>query len=249
MSFQTKLVDVPGLGERSAKGLASSGVETLEDLADADSSDVAEAAKIEGWRAATWIDEAESMIESSGVSDDISTQETAETPSEGRTSTRESAAQIGSTPAPGAAPDDEFERLWGKLTDTQKKFCQEYLFTATKSEAAEAVGVTPSCVYSWPDYVEEAASMLVDRRASGLSEGMSALSPAALDVLRRALDPNSDVSRVEAESAQYLIDQLEGKATQKSEVDVQGGIDIGEDDQEALDEALSHLGDEEDKNR
>jgi len=239
MSFQTKLVDVPGLGERSAQGLASSGITSLEDLADAEPSDVAEAANVEDWRAATWIDEAGSMVE------DVSPLSPAESPSEGRASARNRDPEIGSAPSPGAEPDDEFERLWGKLTDTQKKFCQEYLFKATKAEAAREVGVTPSCVYKWPDYVEEAASMLVDRRASGLSEGMSALSPAALDVLRRALDPNSNVSRVEAESAQYLIDQLEGKATQKSEVDVQGGIDIGEDDQEALDEALSHLGSDE----
>jgi len=236
MSFQTKLVDVPGLGERSAQGLATNGITSLEDLADADPSDVAEAARVEEWRAETWIDKAGSMVE------EFRPRSPAESPSEGRASARQSAAEIGSAPTPGVEPDDEFERLWGKLTDTQKKFCQEYLFKATKAEAAREVGVTPSCVYKWPDYVEEAASMLVDRRASGLSEGMSALSPAALDVLRRALDPDQDVSRVEAESAQYLIDQLEGKATQKSEVDVQGGIDIGEDDQQALDETLSHLG-------
>lgn len=237
MSFRTKLVDVPGLGERSAQALASNEIPTLEALAEADPSDVADAASVEEWRAREWIESADE-IHSSNTS-----QNQANTPSEGRTSARESDAESGSAPRPGGEPDDEFERLWEQLTHNQKKVAQEYLFTASKADAAREVGLSPSAVYAWPDEVWEAAEMLVDRRASGLSEGMSALSPAALDVLRRALDPDEEVNRVEAESAQYLLNQLEGKPTQKSEVDVQGGIDIGEDAQEELDEKLSHLGD------
>ncbi|AUO78947.1 hypothetical protein FGG70_gp01 [Salinibacter phage M1EM-1] len=78
-----------------------------------------------------------------------------------------------------------------------------------------------------------------------MRQGMSALSPAAIDVLRRALDADEDVSRVEAESAQYLIDQLEGKATRKQEVEHSGGIDVSDQEGAEIDELLSHLGDEE----
>jgi hypothetical protein len=86
--------------------------------------------------------------------------------------------------------------------------------------------------------------MLVDERKDGLSNGLSALTPSALDVLRRALDPQQQVSRVESETAQYLINQLEGKPTQKQELEHSGGIDLGEDDEEAIDDALSHLGED-----
>jgi len=93
MSFQTKLVDVPGLGERSAQGLTDNGITSLEDLADADAPEVAEAANVEDWRAETWIDKAGSMVE------EFRPRSPAESPSEGRASARQSAAEIGSAPA------------------------------------------------------------------------------------------------------------------------------------------------------
>lgn len=150
-------------------------------------------------------------------------------------------AESGSTSEDDPTPADDFERLWQSLSDSQKKVAQQYLFVPTKAEAAEAVGLAPSTVYSWPDKVWEAASRLVDERKDGLSNGLSALTPSALDVLRRALDPDEDVSRVESETAQYLVNQLEGKPTQKQIQEHQGGIDLDPGDEDAIDDALSHL--------
>jgi hypothetical protein len=218
--------------------MRSAGIETPSDLADAEPSDVLELGDVEEWRVEDWI-EAASEIQWD------SSETAANSSSEGRACAGESGAESGSDPSPAPEGEDEFERLWTRLTDNQRKVAQEYLFTSSKADAAREVGLSPSCVYSWPEYVWEAARMLIDRRKSGISEGMSALSPAALDVLRRALDPQREVSRVEAESAQYLLNQLEGKPTQKSEVEVDGGIDVSESDKAALDEALSHLGGDE----
>jgi len=160
---------------------------------------------------------------------------------EGRACAGESGAQSDSDTWAGSDPDDEFGALWDRLTDAQKKVAQESLFTATKADAARAVGLAPSTVYSWPGRVWEAASMLVDRRAQGLEEGLGALSNEALGVLRRALDPRRETSRVEKEAAEFIVNHRLGRPTQKSEVEVSGGIDLDDTDGEKLDELLGHL--------
>jgi hypothetical protein len=161
---------------------------------------------------------------------------------EGRAREGGSGAESAPSEGQGATPGSEFEELYEDLTANQKRVVQEYPFHPTKADAARAVGLTPSCVYSWPPVVWEAAEALLDQRTQGIRQGMSALSPAAIDVLRRALDADEDVSRVEAESAQYLIDQLEGKATRKQEVEHSGGIDVSDQEGAEIDELLSHLG-------
>lgn len=137
-------------------------------------------------------------------------------------------------------PEGDFEALWQWLSDTKKKVAQQHLFVPTEAEAAEAVGLSPSTVYSWSNKVWEAASRLVYEPKDGLRNDLSALTPSTLDVLRRALDPKEDVSRIESETAQYLVNQLEGKPTRKQIQEHQGGIDPNPDD-EAIDNALSHL--------
>jgi len=174
-------------------------------------------------------------------------QETTQPRGEGRASAREDDPQSGSDEGEDITPDDEFEALWGSLRDVEKKVAQEYIFQPTRADAARAVGLAPTTVYHWDDKVWEAASRLVDRRAQGLEEGVNALSHNALDVLRRALDPESEVSRVEKEAAEYLLNRVGGKPTQKKEVDVQGGISLDETDEEELDQMLGHLGDGEDE--
>lgn len=155
----------------------------------------------------------------------------------------------------GSMPDetDRFEELWGQLKPIQKKFVQAFLFKSTKADAAREVGISPSTVYGWDtELLDEVTDLLLDKRKNGLEEGIAALSPQAIDVLRRALNPDAEVSRVEAESAQYVVNRLEGKPTQKKEVEMDGGIDLDASDEEALEDALSHFDEEEgapDKNR
>ncbi|AUO78924.1 hypothetical protein FGG70_gp31 [Salinibacter phage M1EM-1] len=237
--FGKHLDDVSGVGEDWAQRMRSAGIKTPGDLADADPGDILELGDVEEWRVEDWIEAASEM------SGNDSEGNTAQSRSEGRACEGESGAESASSDAQGPTPGGEFEELYEDLTANQKKVVQEYPFHATKADAARAVGLSPSCVYSWPNVVWEAAEALLDQRTQGIRQGMSALSPAAIDVLRRALDADEDVSRVEAESAQYLIDQLEGKATRKQEVEHSGGIDVSDQEGAEIDELLSHLGDEE----
>jgi len=142
-------------------------------------------------------------------------------------------------------PDDRFEELWEDLTQTQQKFVQAFLFTASKADAAREIGISPSTAYGWDvDRIEEVTGLLLERRTRALEEGIAALSQEAIEALRRALDPDTEVARVEAESAQYVVDRLRGKPTQKQEIETNGGIDLDASDEEALEDALSHFDEE-----
>lgn len=176
---------------------------------------------------------------------DNDSENTTEPHSEGRASAREGAPESGSDTWAGDDPSDDFGALWQSLTDSQKKVAQEYIFCSEKAEAAKAVGLAPSTVYSWPDRVWEASSMLVDRRAQGLEEGMNALSPQALGVLRRALDPQEETSRVEKEAAEFIVNHKLGRPTQKQEVEHSGGINLDDTDADEIDDMLGHLDDAE----
>ncbi|AFH22437.1 hypothetical protein OSG_eHP25_00080 [environmental Halophage eHP-25] len=132
--------------------------------------------------------------------------------------------------------EDSFEELWNSLRDNQKKVAQEYLFCATKAEAAKKVGLQPQTVYNWDAKVWEAASKLVDKRTDGISEGLSGLSNQAIQTLRRAMDPQAETSRVSKEAAEFIINHLQGRPTQKNQLEVSGGLEFSEDEVD-----LSHL--------
>lgn len=116
-------------------------------------------------------------------------------------------------------PADRLERLWNELTIHQKKVAERYVFTTTKAEAARAVDLHPDTVYDWEAPVWEVSELLVDQRAQGIVHGLSALSPAALDALRRALDPNEDIDRETREAAEFVVNHAVGKPTQRQEVE------------------------------
>ena len=166
---------------------------------------------------------------------------TADASAEGRTCAGQDTSENGSDTTSNPGSEDGFEALWDSLTPAQKKYAQEMVFHTTKAEAAREVGLHPKTVYNWPDKVERAAEMLVDRRAEGITDGISALSPAALSALRDAVDPDTDVDRVTKETAEYIVNRLEGKPTQKQEVEHSGGIELDDQDEEALDDMLGHL--------
>ena len=137
--------------------------------------------------------------------------------------------------------DDEFEELWESLSDNQKLVAQEYAFAPTKAEAARRAGLSPSTAYGWPDQVFEAGSALIDQRKDGIVDGLKSLSNEAVDAMKEALEGERELSRVEMEVAQYVIDQVQGKPTQKQEVEHSGGLDI---DTEDIDQALDGFGGE-----
>jgi hypothetical protein len=154
----------------------------------------------------------------------------------------------GDTPDSGADNDsgDRFYELYSELTAAQKKVCNAWLTSPTKKAAAEEVGMSPSRVYEWPDRVWEAGELLLEKQVEGIERGLSGLSPAAINALERALDPDCETSRPEAKTARYLVNALRGKPKQRQHITHEtGGIDVEESDRQELDAMLDHLDDSE----
>ena len=140
------------------------------------------------------------------------------------------------------ASGDRFYEVYSELTPAQKKVVNAWLTCPTKKAAAEEVGMSASRVYEWPDKVWRAGELLIEKQAEGIERGLSALSPAAISALERALDPDYETSRPEAKTARYLVNALRGKPTQRQEVALdQGGIDVPDSEAQELDSLLSHL--------
>jgi hypothetical protein len=235
------LETIAGVGTEKATKLNEAGVPSVKELIDHDAEELADATDIDEWRLEDYIEEAKERYpdKAAEAEEAEAADETAEEDANAQPEDPVSAGVR--AVAEGTGGSGDFEERWATLTATQKKVAQEYVFKASKADAARAVGLAPSTVYSWPEKVWELSERLVDRRAEGLTKGMSALSANALQVLRRALDPDENVSRVEKEAAEYIIDQIEGKPTRKQQVEHSGGIDLDESDADAIDDALSHL--------
>ena len=128
------------------------------------------------------------------------------------------------------------------LFRSQKKVINAWLTAPTKKDAAEEVGMSASRVYEWPDEVWEAGELLLEQQTRGLERGLSALSPAAIRALQRALDPDKETSRPEAKTARYLVNALRGKPTQRQEITHEkGGIDVDDKAERELGAMLDHL--------
>lgn len=163
------------------------------------------------------------------------------TPDSGPESGPESAAED----LPGTAEDRKFEELWSGLDANEKKCAQQWLFCSSIADAARAVGLDPQTVYNWDNDWREAAELLLDRRKDGIEKGIGALSPHAVEVLRKALTDEEEISRVQKESATYVIDRINGAPTQKQEIETQGGIQLDQTDEAELDKMLGHLDEDE----
>jgi hypothetical protein len=143
---------------------------------------------------------------------------------------------------PGSAEDRIFEELWAGLTANEKKAAQQFLFETSIADTAREIGLEPRTLYSWDDDWRRAAEMLLDRRKDGIAEGIGALSPDAIDILRKAVATDEEITRVEKESATYILNRIAGKPTQRKEVQHEtGGIEIDEQDTAQLDDMLGHL--------
>ena len=137
--------------------------------------------------------------------------------------------------------DKDFEELWDSLNHRQRMVAQEYVFAPTQKEAAKRADVPPSTMYGWDAPVFEAAEMLVEKRTEAISEGLKSLSKDAIETLKDGLEGKTDLSRVEMETAQYVIDQVEGKPTQKQEVEHSGGIDLDAEDMDAVEDMVENI--------
>lgn len=188
-----------------------------------------------------------------------------ETGDQANGSDAESPAEHGSGPAPASgegrargsdgpdpasdpdytpSPDDDFEVIWAHLSENQRKYVLSRQSHTKKAYAAEAVDLHRDTVYSWPDYVEAASRKLVDKQKDEIAYALQKLEHKGIRELERLLDEGDD-ERTRLEAIRTVLNRNRGKPTRKTEVDVDGGIDINPDDEDAIDDALGHLGDEE----
>lgn len=156
----------------------------------------------------------------------------------------ENSSGDGPESVPGSAEDRIFEELWAELTANQKKAAQAWLFETSVADTARAIGLAPQTLYQWSDDWRRAAEMLLDRRKEGVEKGIGALSPDAINILRKAVQQDEEITRVEKEAATYIIDRIAGKPTQRQEIEHEtGGIEVSESDKREIDDMLSHLDD------
>lgn len=140
-------------------------------------------------------------------------------------------------------PVEDFKALYKQLRPIERKYIRHYADIGRKDKAAEAVGLSPSTVYHWEDEIHEAANHLNDKAIEAIEAGRDAQSQLAVEVFRTILEDDDIDDRVRFEAAKYIQDQQTGKPTRKQEVEHSGGIELDPDDEDAIDDALSHFDD------
>jgi hypothetical protein len=135
----------------------------------------------------------------------------------------------------------EYDALWAVLSRMQKEYALARQGTSTKKQAAEEIDVSPSTVYRWPAYVDVAADRLVDHRRDAIQEALTDAATRAAYRLQELLTDEDTDDRSAVQAARLVIEQEMGKATQRQEIEHSGGIDLDDNDADAIDDALSHL--------
>jgi len=117
-----------------------------------------------------------------------------------------------------------FDEIWAKLNSNQKNYVIERQNSKTKADTARAIGLNPKTIYGWPNYVEEAASRLIDHRKDAIAQGLEEAAMQAIMRLPHLVD--SEDENIAMKAVKYAIDQAKGKATQTQEVKQQQIDDI-----------------------
>ena len=121
----------------------------------------------------------------------------------------------------------DFEDIWRRLTDSQRRYVIARQDCATKADAATEIGLAASTVYSWPGYVEDAADLLVEHARQTIQAGLDAASAAAIQRLKGIIESGSD--KQSRQAAEYVIDQQIGRAVQQQDIDMDAtieGVDV-----------------------
>ena len=134
--------------------------------------------------------------------------------------------------------DEEFMETWKSLSDNQQRFVEAYLTHTTKKAAAEAAGFHQDTVYEWDVPVEKLTKHIRTKRMENTMDALEGLSEEATQTLARHLDPEEETDRTAQEAAEYIINRLEGKPTQKQEVKADHDVSVSEED---IDEAIGNL--------
>ena len=106
--------------------------------------------------------------------------------------------------------------LWPKLSRNQRRFIVAMQESATKKEAAEAIGLEPDTVYRWPDIVDEAVQRLSDDVEAAVWDILH--SSAAKAAMVKATGLDEDDPRLRQAVATEIIDRVLGRPTQRQEI-------------------------------
>ena len=128
---------------------------------------------------------------------------------------------------------DELSALVSDMTPNQIRLVVAAQDYPTLKEAAEAIGVAPRTVYSWPEEVKRAIELFAQDSVSGALAIRRRYLSKAMAVKVAGLDSDDEGARQKA--ATEIIEWELGKATQKQEVDIvdwrqeaqQAGVDAG----------------------
>lgn len=134
----------------------------------------------------------------------------------------------------------DYEDLSPHLTYKQRQYVTRRPDYANKKEVAQAIDRHPDTVRQWPDYVHVASHLKHEAETDPVAMLLERISGKAAAKLEELIE-EADDERVVLDSIRYAIDRVKGKPTRKSEVEVEGGIDLDPDDEGAIDDALSHL--------
>ena len=111
---------------------------------------------------------------------------------------------------------EAFPEQWANLNRNQRRFVIAMLDSATKKEAAEAIGIMPDTAYHWNGDVDAIiAAIEADRQAAALGI-LANQAPMAAMVKVSGLESGSESVRQAA--ATEILDRVLGKPTQRSEV-------------------------------
>ncbi len=105
----------------------------------------------------------------------------------------------------------------------QRRFVVQMAVSATKKEAAEAVGLSKHTIYNWPPRVMAAVALYQEHIRTAAAEILAEAAAKAALIKVAGLD--SDDERVRQRSASELLERAFGRPTQRQEV---SGPDGGE---------------------
>ncbi len=113
---------------------------------------------------------------------------------------------------------DTFLGLWQQLNHNQRRYVVIAGEYKTKKDAAEALGLKPQTIHSWPPIVDTAVRLHQDQQIEAARAILhEAVSKAAM-VKIAALD--SDDNKTRQDAASEVLDRILGKPTQHQEVNV-----------------------------
>ncbi len=119
---------------------------------------------------------------------------------------------------------DTFQELWQRLDHNQQRFAVAMLTSATKKDAAQAIGLEPNTVYKWNGTIDLVVDFMRNHAAEAALGIVQANATKAAMVKAAGLDSNDE--KIRQDVATELLDRNLGRATQRQEITGAGGEPI-----------------------